>query len=206
MQIMGNTVSIGQYNAMPPSLIDGEQRALRLDSLSRLITTNEKRATYSAAYENLASDALATDIFTIYGSATKTVVVKKVFFSGLAAGTQQIRYLLLKRSTANSGGTSVNMTVVPHDSTNVAGTAVPKVYTLNPTLGTLVGLVRTLVYTMMATTSNNSCNQVEINFGIEEDQGIVLRGVNEGLCLNLDATTITSSSINVSVEWREVVG
>jgi hypothetical protein len=124
----------------------------------------------------------------------------------LSTGTQQIVFSLLKRSTVNSGGVSAAMTVVPHDSVNAAGTAALKVYTSNPTTGTLVGLIRTYLYTMVASSSNAVCDYVEIDFGLEEDQGIVLRGTDEGLCLNLGGTTVTGSAVNISVEWREIVG
>lgn len=98
-----------------------------------------RRATYSAATAAFASAATATDIFIVQGSATKTirVIAVKVFATQTTAGAGNI--FLLKRSTANTGGTTVATTRVPLDSQYPAATATVQHYTANPTVGTLVG-------------------------------------------------------------------
>lgn len=201
-----STSNIGQYNESAPTLSDSEQRALRFDVKARLIITQEKRETYSASIVASSVQSGATDFFEIKGSATKTVIVKRIRFTGTANGTVISRISCIKRSTANSGGTSVNVTNVPHDSINAPATATVNTYTANPTLGNAVGLVRAFVYTMVATSSNILADIRELTFGIEEDQGIVLRGTSESLCLNLNATVMTSGLVDISVEWREVTG
>lgn len=206
---MGTTNNLCQYNATPPVLVDGEQRTLRADVASRLIITQEKRSTYSAACVNLAIDAAGTDFFTITGSATKTIIVKRVRVSGSSSTTTQSNIGLLLRSTANANGTSTLLTAVPHDSTNPAATATVRSYTANPTLGTLVGAIRWVDYTSLAKNSNNVTDIREFQFGAEEDQGIVLRGTNEVLALNFNGQTVTfgaSDGYDLSVEWREITG
>lgn len=203
---MGTTSAVGQYNATPPVLTDGEQRILRLDAASRLISTVEKRATYSASIINLAVVTGATDFWTISGSATKTIIVKRLLFSGTAQATAQCDINMLVRSSANSGGSSSAISCVPHDSTNAACTATVLGYTANPTLGTLVGLIRSVDYTLVAENSNAIADIREFDFGTEEDQGIVLRGTSELLALNFNADAGNSVKIHVSVEWREIVG
>jgi hypothetical protein len=111
---------------------------------------------------------------------------------------------MIKRSSANSGGTSTTVADVPHDSTNAAPTATVLAYTANPTVGTLVGMVRSANYTSMATNSNTPTDIREFTFGIEEDQGIVLRGTSEVLSLNLGASAVNGLSAAISVEWREI--
>jgi hypothetical protein len=206
---VGTTNNLCQYNATPPVLEDNEQRTLRCDVSSRLITTQEKRATYSAACVNLNIAASGTDFFTITGSATKTIIVKRIRFSASSAQTVQSSIGLLKRSTANSGGTATTLTNVPHDSANAAPTATVLAYTANPTLGTLIGALRWIDYTSLATNSNAVVDIREFQFGIEEDQGIVLRGINEVLALNFNGQTVTFGAgvgYNLSIEWREITG
>jgi|WetSurMetagenome_2_1015567.scaffolds.fasta_scaffold116165_3 hypothetical protein len=206
---MGTTNNLCQYNATPPVLEDNEQRTLRCDVSARLITTQEKRATYSAACVNLNIVASGTDFFTITGSATKTIIVKRIRFSSSSAQTVQSNIGLLKRSTSNSGGTATTLTNVPHDSTNPASAATVRSYTANPTLGTLAGELRWIDYTSLATNSNAVVDIREFQFGTEEDQGIVLRGVNEVLALNFNGQTVSFGAgvgYNLSVEWREITG
>jgi hypothetical protein len=198
-------VSGGVYNASGPTYTEGQCGAHRHDVKGRLIITQEKRATYSACISSLTVASNPTDFFEIYGAVGKTIIVKRIRVSGTSSGTQQVLLILLKRSTANSGGTPVAVTAVPHDSTNAAASAVVRAYTANPTTGTLVGSVRAPLYTMVAASSNYVCDLMQLEFGTEEDQGIILRGTGEGLCLNLGGVSVSGSMFNISVEWREVV-
>jgi hypothetical protein len=172
-----------------------------------LIITEEKRATYSAAISALALVTSATDFFTISGSLNKTIIVKRIRFSATAPGTAQIIISLLKRSTLNAGGTSTTLTNVPHDTTNPPATAVVKTYTANPSsLGTLVGSIREVLYTAVASGSNLISDIREFTFGQEEDQGLVIRGPFEMYAFNFNAQAVSGSAFNVSIEWREIVG
>lgn len=204
---MATTSAVGQYNESTPVLANNEQRALRLDVTGRTIITQEKRATYSASISGLAVVTGATDFFTVTGSATRTIIVKRIRYSGTASQSTQVPLALLIRSTANSGGTSTTLTNVPHDSVNAVATATVRAYTANPTRGTLVGSIRSPYYTFTAANSNSLTVELrEIRLGEEEDQGVVLRGVNESLCFNLNSTAISGALMGCSVEWREIVG
>src|SRR5689334_4986236 len=97
---------------------------------------------YSAGILSLAPAASATDIFTITGSASKTIRVVEIALIGTQTTAGVVGIQLVKRSTANSAGTSSAPTVVPHDSASAAGTATVLAYTANPTTGNLVGVVR----------------------------------------------------------------
>jgi len=95
--------------------------------------------TYSAAIGALVTAGAATDIFTITGSATKTIRITRIRIGGNSTTATWHIFLGIKRSTANTGGTSTVLTRVPHDSLNAAATATIRAYTANPTLGTTVG-------------------------------------------------------------------
>lgn len=159
------------------------------------------KATYSASAVNLVSATSATDIFTITGSATKTVRVSKLYISGLATTGGNITVNFVKRSTANSGGTSSTLTGVPFDSTSAAATAVVRSYTANPTTGTSVGTVRSNRVFISGGATTASSNSFDV-FG-DFAQAVVLRGTSESLCINLNGVTINSPSLNLWVEWVE---
>jgi hypothetical protein len=161
-------------------------------------------ATYSAGITSLSAAGAATDIFTITGSATKTIRVLKITVSATKTSETIVPLLILKRSTANTGGTSSTLDNVPRDSQDAAATAVVRAYTANPTLGTLVGNVKaTKIVFVENTKSTNSNYRLEFCFTSEQEKPVVLRGVGEVLALNLGATTVAGSNINIDITWTE---
>jgi len=144
----------------------------------------------------------ATDIFTITGSATRTVKVTKIKVSATRTLGGLINIVVLRRSTANSGASNA-ITEVAYDTNSPVATATLRYYTANPTLGTLVANVDAIKY--YATNTVTAIDAVhEFNFG--ERYGtlpIVLRGTGEVLAVNLNSTTVSGGSFNISAEWVE---
>lgn len=167
-------------------------------------------ATYAASTAIFTPATSATDIWQIYGSGTKTIKILKIFLmAGKAtSGASLTDFYLLKRSTANSSGTSVSATAIPLDSANAAATATVKHYTANPTTGSLVGQVFEATQLNAAAGSGNS-GMIEgmsrIFFDADKfGQPIVLRGTAEGVVINLNGSTIgNSATVSVTVVWRE---
>ena len=102
--------------------------------------------------------ATATDIVQIIGSATTLVSINRITISGTQTTGSMVKFVLAKRSTANTGGTFTSPTLVPHDSADAAATTVISNYTANPTsTGTLVGNIRQqfVPFSAAAGTTNN---------------------------------------------------
>lgn len=157
---------------------------------------------YSATIVNLVPALLATDIFTITGSATKTVLIKNITISGTQTTAGSTNLLLVKRSTANSGGTSSAPTMVSHDSSDSAATAVVRAYTANPTLGTLVGALNAIKQYFPTLTGVPSVE--EYYFGDAPfKKEIVLRGTSQVLAVNLNGATVAGGNLDISIEWTE---
>jgi hypothetical protein len=157
--------------------------------------------TYSAGVQTLVIANAATDIFTISGSSTKTISITNIEISGLSNNEDGFGIAILKRSSANSGGTSTTRVAVPHDSLSPAATAVVQAYTANPTIGTLVGIVRSSEL-FFPTTANLGQN-LTYEFGTRPSQPIILRGTSELLTVNFHGNSLGGSSLNISVEWTE---
>jgi hypothetical protein len=160
------------------------------------------KQTYSAVINNLAVAATPTDIFTITGSNSKTIRVTKIEIDATRTTAGSVDALLIKRSTANTGGTSAAATAVPHDSNNAAASATVLSYTANPTLGTAVGTLRTTKM-FIATTTTAGAEHVEWDFGNRPGQAIVLRGTSQVLAINLNSVAVAGSSFDIYVEWTE---
>lgn len=154
---------------------------------------------YSAsAVTILAAGTNPTDVFTITGSATKNVRIHNIMLTG-TTGTAAVRdILLIKRSTANSGGTSTTMTNIPLDSNAVAGTAVVRAYTVNPTLGNTVGTVR-VRRVGVPTTGAATIDVAEFQFTVP----LTLRGTSQVLAVNFGGTGSAVITFSGYIEWSE---
>lgn len=159
--------------------------------------------TYGASTAALVPAASATDIFTITGNATTTVYVTKITISGTQTTGGQVRFDLVKRSTADTAGTSTAPTAVPYDSGDAAASAVLAAYTANPTTGTTVGAIRSALLSIGATT--NGSNEVQVfDFGATNGKPVVLSGTAQALAVNLAGVTVTGGSFYISIEWYEI--
>lgn len=200
-QLSGNV-----FTATLPTLTNGQQLASQADVNGRLIVNatpvDGAKTTYSAAATGIVPAAAATDIFTITGSASKTIRVLKVSISATQTTAGENAVILLKRSTANTAGTSAAVTAVPHDSSNAAATGTVLSYTANPTAGTLVGNLRSRKIAFQGATGTTS-DEAVFDFGNRPGQAIVLRGTAQVLAINLTGATITGGSVNMYVEWTE---
>ncbi|SRR6266496_3096682 len=168
------------------------------------------KATYAAAMTGLVPVTGCTDLFTITGSATKIVKVTRIGLVGTTITTPiQVVVQIIKRSTANSAGTSSAPTnLVTYDSTlNAAATATVLGYTANPTLGTTAGiLLSTKILFVIAPTATllTYTEKFVHEFGIRPSQCPTLRGTTQVLAINLGGTTLgTACSCDVFVEWTE---
>jgi hypothetical protein len=110
---------------------------------------------------------------------------------------------IVKRSTANSGGTAITPTVVPYDSSNSAGTAVVRVYTANPTVGTAVGYLADPYFTVGDLTTGGVQRFPSVLIYGEQGSPIVLRGVAQGLAVNLNAASLSGVVASCTFEWTE---
>lgn len=159
------------------------------------------KTTYGASIVGLVTAVTATDVFTITGSGTKTVKIIELGIAGSAAAAVNLSVALIKRSTANTAGTSTTPAVIPFDSTNAAGTVVVRAYTANPTLGTTVGTLKAFKPLIDSTTIQS--NPIILFVQAEVSQPIVLRGTAEVLAVNFSSTTVTTPAFNMYVVWTE---
>jgi hypothetical protein len=161
-------------------------------------------STYSAAVNGLALAATATDIFAITGSATKTIRIIKLAITGIQTTAGQVAVLLLKRSTANRGGTFTAPTMVSYDTLNATATAGVSAYTANPTtVGTLVGAVYAARLFIPGAATASDAQGISLAFGDVAEQNMTLRGAAQSLALSLNGVTVVGGSANISIDWTE---
>lgn len=198
--VIYNADSNNNYGATPPAIGTSTNPLQIAGTVNAAITAGGK-PTYSAAFQGTSIGLLATDVFTITGSATRVIRVTRmnVEFTG---GGFAVQVTFLKRSTANSGGTSTVVTAVPNDSTDAAATGVVRQYTVNPTTGTLVGAIDQGRVNSPLTSSATAPTPFEW-FASRPAKEIILRGTNEVAAINLAGVTLSSASFAGTVEWTE---
>lgn len=168
-----------------------------------------EKPTYSFSVSGFVPSLLATDIFTITGSALKTVKISRITISGTKTAHSHETFSLIKRSTLNTGGVFIARTAASHDSLSPSSLAVLRTYTTNPlVLGVSLGPIYSDNISLPVKTPSNA----QGNGGsvvpwewtkTSSGQPITLRGVTESLAINLAGLTLTGGVLNISIEWSE---
>ena len=180
------------------------------DDAGRSVLPQTKQTFYASG--TFTPAATPTDLITIFGSATKTVriVSFEVETTNTAAGSQQ--FFLIKRSSANAGGTFVTATAVASDS-NDSASATAGHYTANATaLGTTVGTIRTVRIASPVAVPGSfagvsiiaGADLLELGSGANLQKPIVLRGTAQGLCLNFAGAALVAGQTHAyTIVWTE---
>ena len=161
------------------------------------------KPTYSASNAGVTTTSNGGDVCSLYGSATKTVKVRRVLFGGVTAALQTDPVSIIKRSTLNNGGTvGAPMVVTAYDTSNTASTAITDIYTVAPTTqGTFIGvLVDKFITLNGATTAVAAIPVTEFTFGAL-GQPVVLRGVLQSVSVN--TAGLAGFNMSCTFEWTE---
>jgi len=164
------------------------------------------RTTFSAGVVGLVAAAAATDIFTISGSSVqgRKIKVLKIEVSGVATASQAIPFTVVKRSTANTGGTATNPTAVAHEAiSGLSASCTVSAYTANPTVGTLVGILQSKRGTLLTPVAGTPASPTPFDFTTANTKFPTLNGTNEILALNYNGATAAGNALDIFVTWSE---
>lgn len=148
--------------------------------------------------------ASLTDLIVLRGSATKIVRLKKLMVQCGATTGATIGVYLKKHTVANTGGTAITTPdIVALDPGNTAGaaTALPLVYSANPTVDASAKTVaaRNLVTTALTLGQPGT---VEFNFPSDAEQALVCSAsVAQEIALNFGGTTPGAGAV---LSWQMV--
>lgn len=148
----------------------------------------------------------AGDLFCITGSSTRLTKLKSIQLNGTVTSAAVTPvFNLIKRSAANTGGTSTAPTGVPLDSQQVVGTATAtlKAYTVVPTPGTAVGTISARYLTLNLATVGPTDDISWIWTPTNLNSDVRLRSAAESLCVNAPSTLGTTPSLSIEIEWTE---
>lgn len=158
--------------------------------------------TYTTGAQNITAAATPTDIWQLTGSSTKVVRLMRLqlWVNQTTAGL--VSFQLLRRSSANSGGTCTADGVNPFDTNDNAATATACHYTANPTsTGTLAG---TLGYfrPIVPTSTQNPTGYLPMTWG-GNTQAPTLRGTSDYFVINVGGATVAGLSYTIQADIVE---
>lgn len=182
----------GSYVPNPVEMSTFQPSGLILDAYNSLMVDTESLTPMYSAGQFASGVVSTTDIFTFFGSATKTIRIRSI---SLACTALQLVNLQL-RNTANVGGSFSVPSSVPADSNNPAATAALAAYSANPT--TVGGGPGNL---FCFTIGANQPSFV-LSFG-QTDQALVLRGTSQGIAINMGGNG-AAGTWSIGVKWQEV--
>lgn len=183
------------------ALTQGRNEALQVGT-DGLLWTASLPAMRPASFLASASYAgsSTTDNARMPGNATNTVLLTKIVVTCTQTTAGTVTLTVNKRSTAGSGGTAANMTVVPMDSNYAAGVSVPQSYTgTGPTVGTLVGQLDAAKIGCNATATAGPNDVYVLDLS---KKPIVLRGTAENVVVNFGGA-ITGGNLTTTFQWIE---
>lgn len=164
---------------------------------------------YYSAAASFQLSATPTDFFTITGASDRLVFVRKFVFTMNFAALNQPSVSVIRRTTANTGGTSTVRQGVLHAypgglGAPQAAAAVVRSYTVEPAVlgavtAPLGGTLRTLTrFVDTAAAGGGGLPVWEFDFSAEP---VLLRSASDVLALN--ATAAASGYVEGWVEWQE---
>ena len=206
----GTGDSVGSYGIQmggvdPLSNVFQFQHVNSLGAAGVYIDSSNKPA-YKTAITPVSPPATPSDIVILNGSATKTVRITRIYLSSTQTTQGVNNWYLVKRSSANSGGTSTTITPIPLDSSLSAGTATFTRYTANATsLGTSVGNMDVVKLLSPATApGSSSATYYEPHLWDFTNNPVVLRGTAEGLAINFNGAALPAGlSVDATYTWTE---
>jgi hypothetical protein len=157
-------------------------------------------ASYRAVALNIAQTANGV-LLSLQGSASKTVIVTRVGFSGLITTTEALLAAIYRTTGAVSSPVgAAAITPVKMVSATAAATAAVNSYT-SATLGAASGLIEANNLAVNAAASGGT--SYSFDFGTRNARPIVLAGVAEFLQLQITAASFTGASFSAFVEFNE---
>ncbi len=161
--------------------------------------------TYSYQLAAYVPAATATDVACLVGSASAVLRLNRIQVTADATGSSVLDVYVIKRSTANTGGTATQPAFLSLDSTNAVAKGVVNLYSANPSaLGTGITIAGDHYEIPSSTGPGYSASAWVEDFGTRNNQPIVIRGANESVCFNLNGATLPAGlNVFMRIEWVE---
>lgn len=162
------------------------------------------KPTFGAGIIGLTLAATPTDILTIRGAAGKIIRVKSIIVNGNSGTNGAYPLSFIRRSAPNTGAAGVAVQGYAHDTADGAPAASLLTWnntTGNPTVGAAVG---TLHAGRLVAANASNLDRLSMQYSWLNDKGLVLRGVNDLLALNMGGAALAAATtVDIDLLWTE---
>jgi hypothetical protein len=156
-------------------------------------------ASYVASKKFAASST--TDNAVMPGNASNTVLLTAIRLTCTQTTAGNINVEIIKRSAADTSGTSAAMIAVPDDSNYSAASSAPLSYTgTGPSVGAAVGDIDNAQIGCMAPATATPNDIYLLN---RRQKPIVLRGTSQQVAVNTGNAALSGGNLTVTFEWIE---
>jgi hypothetical protein len=213
-EFLAKSYTAAQYLKSILSWIGGKTSTTPIQPLLQKLATNSDatlaagvaKPTYAAAVSSTTFlGALLTDVLIIRGSASATIKIKHISFTGTQTTGGNVSVQLVKRTAANTGGTPSVLAITKFDSSSPNATAVVSSYSGGaPLLAQLGAGVTFLAEKAFVPVATADPDLWEYNATIGSNtQDITLRGINEYIAVNLGNVAVAGNSLSIDIVWTE---
>ena len=186
-----------QFNSTAPNPTTGQQLAMQSDARGNVhVNIEGRKATYSVSG---GGTIIVGGNLILAGSASKTIRITQVIFSGYATTPAAVEVLLCSLSAFSGGTAGSGILSGPFDTANPANSATPTQYTATPVV-TIETQLATFLYEF-ATVAQNV--PVIVQFGNRAGaQCPTIRGTGQAFALYI-ASAPTGGYYQTTIEWTE---
>lgn len=192
----------GVYNATVPTLTDGQQAAAQFDTAGALaVNMQGRKVSYRAVAQDIAQTAAGV-MFQLTGSASKTVRITRITFSGILT-TAGNAIVGVYKSSATNTGTQVAITPTKLDSGNAAASAAVASIVTPTGQGTSQGYAE--YRRGIIPTATSLGDRWEFLFGDNSAQALTVRGTGEfvGIYVATESGVYTGAKFDAVMEFTE---
>ncbi len=202
--------TLAVYQTTTPVLTTGQSVANQIDTTGALwVNKDSRRQTYRMSVRGFTPVAAASSpLFSIQGSATKTVRITHIHVSGYCTtGNAVPAQISLQKFSVLTGGVTGNTpTGALQDSGNAAQTAICLQYSTIPTTATAIGGITAtdmFLWLTAGTTIPADFDETDFTFGDDGGQQLVLRGTAQYIGILLSAIGAAGPVMSIWIEWIE---
>ena len=186
--------------------LTGSGQAQGINQYGQELENNEgRKPTYSAYINAYTPQATPQDFLTLTGSplVVARLLMIEIYYAATAAAAYEVG--LYYNSAPDTLGTSTALTAVSHDPADVAASCVLAAYTVAPTAGTHVGLIRAgRVVGGTVTGGGSGILPLVWTWTALNDKAFVLRNASQQIALNGFGAALPAGSVfEIGITWSE---
>ena len=195
---------MGRRNLASPAVVQFYDPANGADAPVPISDNDPQRPSYRLSILNFSPTASPTDFLVLQGAVGVVTRIREIIISGVATSAANVLLSLIRRSTADTGGTSTGQTMAKRDTSDAAAGTTAQLYTANPaSTGTAIATVESARINL-APAASASIDRVIWQYSWMNEKGLTLRGAADFIAFNLAGVSLPAGgALDISISFTE---